>query len=129
MWIEMLMHMSGTRANGEKYPPGFTPFQVEAWEGEHLIRGGMAREVAAPRPPAPPEPVPVPAYARSQAQPASIASDPPPQDDDSQGDEPAPAPSDPKQAWVDFAVMRGMGADEASRMTKADLQSRFGGRL
>lgn len=145
MWIEMIMHMSGTRANGEKYPPGFTPFEVDDWEGEHLIRGGMAREVAAPQAsqetagdgrdwggsrspkrsvtvppaaPAPPAPVSQPsatAAGPAQEAPAPVGT--------------PPAPSDPKQAWIDYAVAQGMDADAASRMTKADLQSRYGPRL
>lgn len=40
-----------------------------------------------------------------------------------------PAPGDPKQAWVDYAVASGAGPDEAAAMTKADLMSRYGGRL
>lgn len=42
----------------------------------------------------------------------------------------APAPSATKQEWVDYAVReRGMDVHEAGAMTKADLMSRFGGRL
>lgn len=134
----MIMHMSGTRANGEKYPPGFTPFRVEDWEGEHLIRGGMARQAAppkltppaqephkaagrdwgagdAPAAPAAPDPVPGPAPAAPLA-PADPQARP-------------PAPGDPKQAWIDYAVARGMDEAKAAQMTKADLQSRFGPRL
>jgi hypothetical protein len=40
-----------------------------------------------------------------------------------------PKPADPKQAWIDYAVVQGLDADAASAMTKADLMSRFGGRL
>jgi hypothetical protein len=40
-----------------------------------------------------------------------------------------PAPSGPKQSWVDYAVSQGATADEAAAMTKADLMSRYGGRL
>lgn len=137
MWIEMVMHMSGTRANGEKYPPGFTPFLVEDWEGEHLIRGGCARQiapppgraqapVAVPAPPAPEPPVP-------QSEPSPTAAGPEPQaaepEPEPEPDARRPAPSDPKQAWVDYAVAQGLDWDTASRMTKADLQSRYGGRL
>lgn len=154
MWIEMVMHMSGTRANGEKYPPGFTPFLVEDWEGEHLIRGGCARQiapppgraqapVAVPAPPAPEPPVPqsepsptaagpvMPDVPRSE--PSLTAAGPEPQaaepEPEPEPDARRPAPSDPKQAWVDYAVAQGLDWDTASRMTKADLQSRYGGRL
>jgi hypothetical protein len=41
----------------------------------------------------------------------------------------APAPSAPKQAWIDYAVSCGASPDEAASMTKADLMSRYGGRL
>lgn len=146
MWIEMVMHMSGTRANGDKYPPGWTPFEVADWEGEHLIRGGMARQVdvpdwARPKPPAPAQPVKSVTAPKTVPDPASV---PPPAEPPAhvQVDQPGqpslagnlapvppPAPSDPKQAWVDYAVTQGMAADDASRMTKADLQSRFGPRL
>jgi len=40
-----------------------------------------------------------------------------------------PSPGASKQAWVDHAVARGASPDEANAMTKADLMSRFGGRL
>lgn len=142
MWIEMVMHMSGTRANGEKYPPGWTPFQVEDWEGEHLIRGGMAREApvpdwAVPKPPAQDGPKadkgrdwggsPAPQVPASEPSPTAAGPQP-----DPASVMPAaapPAPGDPKQAWVNYAVTQGMSADDAARMTKADLQSRFGPRL
>lgn len=42
----------------------------------------------------------------------------------------APPPSATKQEWVDYAVSkRGADVHEASAMTKADLMSRYGGRL
>lgn len=152
MWIETMMHMSGTRANGEKYPPGWTPFEVADWEGEQLIRGGMARQVAMPdwAKPRPPKQSPPPAPERVQAAPelpvprsepsltaagpltaeapaeTPVAAEPEPGQEQAG---PAPAPSDPKQAWVDYAITRGMDADAAARMTKVDLQSRFGPRL
>jgi len=120
--------MWGTRANGDRYPPGWTPFQVEDWEGEHLIRGGMAMEVEPPYV-APPPPL---------ASPAQIAVLPE-EDEEAAPDGPVenfaplppapPAPADPKQSWVDYAVSQGMDPDTAAKMTKADLQSRFGPRL
>lgn len=134
----MVMHMSGTRANGDRYPPGWTPFQVEDWEGQHLIRGGMAREVATPdwAVPVPPAPEPEPAPPAPRSEPSSTAAGPADPEPElapvvelAPPAAPPPAPSDPKQAWVDYAVTQGMDADAASRMTKADLQSRFGPRL
>ena len=40
-----------------------------------------------------------------------------------------PRPSDPKQDWVDYAAGQGLPRDKAEAMSKADLMSRFGGRL
>lgn len=136
----MVMHMSGTRANGEKYPPGWTAFEVADWEGEHLIRGGCAREVAAPapppapvppapEPPAAPEPAPAPSFASEPAPAPEPEAAPEPAPEPAGDSAPAPAPNAPKQAWVDYAISQGLDWDTASRMTKADLQSRFGPRL
>lgn len=136
MWIEMVMHMSGTRANGDKYPPGWTAFEIADWEGEHLIRGGCARQVpvpewAVPKPPAPVKSAVAPETVAPARQP-ELPQEPAPE----AGPESAPAPeagrpspADPKQAWVDYAIAQGLDWDTASRMTKADLQSRYGGRL
>jgi hypothetical protein len=41
----------------------------------------------------------------------------------------APAPAAVKQAWIDYAVSQGATPEEAAAMTKADLMSRYGGRL
>lgn len=42
----------------------------------------------------------------------------------------APGPSAPKQAWIDYAVdVHGADVHAAGSMTKADLMSRYGGRL
>jgi hypothetical protein len=140
MWIEMVMHMSGTRANGEKYPPGWTAFEVADWEGEHLIRGGMARQVPVPEWAVPKSPAPL----KSAHAPRTVMPEPEPEQEPVPPDpEPLlasvvplappaglpPAPGDPKQAWVDYAVTQGMAPEDATRMTKADLQSRFGPRL
>jgi hypothetical protein len=138
MWIELVVHMSGTRANDARYPPSSTPFRVEDWEGINLIGSGVAREVAAPAPePESRQPAAFkrPAYMPPPAQdepaepePVVAAEDPEPAEepDDDRG---RPAPGDSKQAWVDYAISKGEGWDQASRMTKADLQSKYGGRL
>lgn len=130
MWIRLTASMSGTRANGDRYPPAWVPFEVAGWEGENLVNAGIAQQVA------PPEIVPPPPL----ESPAQIATEPAPADSpayiDARADAPEPpappappAPGDPKQAWVDYAISQGLGWDEASRMTKADLQSRYGSRL
>jgi hypothetical protein len=40
-----------------------------------------------------------------------------------------PKPADPKQAWVDYAMAHGETEDEANMQTKAQLMSKYGGRL
>jgi hypothetical protein len=47
-------------------------------------------------------------------------------------DDPAllmPAPHDIKQRWIDYAVSQGEDPETARDMTKADLMSKYGGRL
>lgn len=49
---------------------------------------------------------------------------------ESPGTGPPPAPGAPKQAWIDYAVTaHGADVHAASNMTKADLMSRYGGRM
>lgn len=56
--------------------------------------------------------------------------------DDVAGEEPAadeevkkPAPYASKADWVNYAVAQGHDSDDASSLTKSELQSRYGGRL
>lgn len=63
---------------------------------------------------------------------AEVAGSPEPEPEQAaEPEQPAapPAPSAPKQSWIDYAVSQGATADEAASMTKADLMSRYGGRL
>jgi hypothetical protein len=55
--------------------------------------------------------------------PAAVQEDPP--------DAPAepPKPADPKQAWFDYAIARGLTGKKIDEVTKADLMSQYGGRL
>jgi hypothetical protein len=41
----------------------------------------------------------------------------------------SPGPSAPKAAWITYAISQGADEDTAAAMTKADLMSRYGGRL
>lgn len=41
----------------------------------------------------------------------------------------APGPAAIKQEWIDYAVSQGASPEQAAAMTKADLMSRYGGRL
>lgn len=40
-----------------------------------------------------------------------------------------PAPGSPKQAWIAYAIARGEDPGKAAAMVKADLMSKYGGRL
>lgn len=40
-----------------------------------------------------------------------------------------PGPAAVKQEWIDYAISQGADPDKAAAMTKADLMSRYGGRL
>jgi hypothetical protein len=86
-----------------------------------------------------PDPAPEPAAPEDSANShASPAADVPGAGPD-QAQEPAPAsgpspaevpgPSAPKQAWIDYAIAQGAAEGTASAMTKADLMSKYGGRL
>lgn len=52
-----------------------------------------------------------------------------PEDPALPGDAAGPTPASAKQAWIDYAVSQGADVHAVSQMTKADLMSRFGGRL
>lgn len=41
----------------------------------------------------------------------------------------SPGPSAPKAAWIAYAISQGADEDTTAAMTKADLMSRYGGRL
>ncbi len=146
MWIAMVHDMSGARYDDRMWPGAGIPIEVPDWEGEALVADHDAIEV--PPPPPPPSSAPkadwvdhavdlgVPpdeAAAMTKAEligeaqvpePVFAPGGPIPGD----GPEP-PKPADPKQAWMDYAVTQGMTEDQAGMMTKADLMSRFGGRL
>lgn len=129
MWIAMFYAMSGTRPDGSRWPAAETPFEVEDWEGDHLIRGQMAYRVT----PLAPEKKPAKAAAAAQAAPApakAVAAEPvktaEPAPEEPSG---APSPSAARQVWVDYALSQGAQLADVSTMTKADLQSKYGGRL
>jgi hypothetical protein len=121
---------------------------VPDWEADDLIRGGNAVPcaqdddepvvpdpvVSDPRPPsqieaeadAVREPE-LPARAEVRAE-ATVRSGNDDGHDETAVAE-APSPGDPKQAWIDYAVASGADVHQAGAMTKADLMSRYGGRL
>lgn len=120
--VRMLTYVSGGRHDGTSWPVAGTVLVLPEAEARDLIRAEIAVEV--PMPEKTPEPAPDPA--------------PEPASEPARGPEPGPvvapetgqpAPADPKQVWIDYAVSQGLSPDEAAAMTKADLMSRYGGRL
>jgi hypothetical protein len=91
--------------------------------GEQLAAKAAAEEEAAGDETAPTPVVPPEISAVAQVSPLARVS----------GAEPdpgiTPIPSAPKQAWIDYAIAQGATTEDASSMTKADLMSRYGGRL
>jgi hypothetical protein len=149
--VRMIVGISGYRHDDRPWPPAHTEIVVPDWEADDLIRGGNAvpceqddDEPAVPDPvvsdPRPPSQIEseaaavrepeLPARAKVRAEATVQAGDKP---EDEPGDEPevaaAPSPGDPKQAWIDYAVTQGADVHQAGAMTKADLMSRYGGRL
>lgn len=119
MWVQMLLTISGGRHDGTQWPPRGWIFEIGDAEGRDLVAGGMAVQVA---PPAPPKPV-----AKPEPAPEPVAK---PADDRPVADEmPQPSPTDPKAAWVEYAVSRGAARSEAQAQTQKQLQLAYGGRL
>lgn len=156
MWIVMTLTISGGRADGRPWPDRLgAAIDVPREEGEHLVKVGQAFEVAPPAGvqatliPAPAaDPVSEPAAtaagpvpetaAGAQAAAASAgvpaAEVPEPAAEEIPAEAPAdspelPKPADSKQAWIDYALGQGASAAAVADATKADLMSRFGGRL
>ena len=129
MRVRMAIGISGGRADDRPWPAVGHEIDVPDHEGEDLIRARHAVYVGPSEPEAftPAEPVfsqPSETGAGPVEEPASQSGPP-----DAVEAVPEPKPSDPKQAWVDYAMGQGATEDEANSMTKADLMSRYGGRL
>lgn len=140
MIIAMVTHMSGSRYDDRMWPPPGIPFEVPDEEAEGLIYWHHAVKVADSPVPVPehvsvPAPVSLPAETAAGPVPAEtepvrvpdaeMVPDPEPEEAPE-----APKPADPKADWVEYAVKaRGADPDVAFRMTKADLMSRYGGRM
>jgi len=151
--VRMLVGVSGYRHDDRKWPPAGETIDVPGWEADDLIRGGNA--IAVPAGSAPdPEPGVTESRPPSQIEGEALAAeaeagaaqadsedgtgagdssgsgDEDPDDGKPEGRPSAPAPSAPKQDWIDFAVqVHGADVHAATGMTKADLMSRYGGRL
>jgi hypothetical protein len=137
-WIRLRETLSGGRADGRPWPVAGEVIDVPAWEYDHCIAAGWA-EHADP-------PISTPEKAKDPGPEKAKASEMPPEEISEWGPEHGavqekkvpeqeeavsepPRPSDPKQDWVDYAADRGLPRDKAEAMSKADLMSRFGGRL
>jgi len=133
MLIRMVTGIPGSYDNGQPWPPAGGVIDVPYEVGRDLILGGHAEDAVTPPPaPAPPPPlVPAPPpVAMMVSQPAATAAGPLPPPPPPEPEPPAaPGPADPKAEWIDYAVSRGADPDMAGRMTKADLMSKYGGRL
>jgi hypothetical protein len=157
--VRMVVGISGERHDGRRWPLAGTVITVPDWEAEDLIRGQNAVDAGQDDDePAVPPPVPAQARPESQVEGERLAAQAaaehaawqetlpspvaPPEVSAVAEISPvarvsaaepdtgiAPPPSAPKQAWIDFAVSQGATADQAGSMTKADLMSRYGGRL
>jgi hypothetical protein len=149
-WIRLRETLSGGRADGRPWPVAGEVIDVPDWEYDHCIAAGWAEHADPPAPPkaakAPkkePEPEKKPAKAHEPEKAEAHEPEKPAggrvglyEGDQvvlEKAPEPEPAepprPSDPKPDWVDYAVDRGLARDKAEAMSKADLMSRYGGRL
>lgn len=148
--IRMLIGVSGSRHDGRPWPAASGEIDVPGWEAEDLIRAQIAVDAGqADDEPVVPDPVPGESRPPSQIEGEELAAAqykpepvaPPevsavaevsPVAEVATGPEDpatAPAPNAPKQAWIDYAVSQGADVHAAGNMTKADLMSRYGGRL
>lgn len=133
--IRMRSFLPGMYREGSPWPPAGGEIDVLPEHAADLIAGGHAEN---PYPP-PPEPAAVipeavaavrdgPAAEPPVTEPAAEVPPDPPADE-----VPVPAPADPKTAWIAYAVSRARTPEEADAarniLTKADLMSRYGGRL
>ena len=116
--VQMLVTISGGHASGAPWVQAGEVMELDDWEAEHLVAGGMARPVAEAPPDPEPEPEPEPPVEPSPEEPA------PP------GDAPTEPPKaiQPKADWVAWAMVQGLTYDEANTLTKAQLMEYYGGR-
>jgi len=135
-WIRLRETLSGGRADGRPWPVAGEVVDVPDWEYDHCIAAGWAEHAD---PPAPPKAARArePEEAPEPEKPAEVSREPESGDGSSLFEQTGgtitnpepPRPSDPKPDWVDYAADRGLARDKAEAMSKADLMSRYGGRL
>jgi hypothetical protein len=118
--------LAGTAPRASAEPEAnAAPASTEPGAGAAAPSGGGNQQL----PGQPPEPEPEPA-------PEPVLPPPPERDPEPEPEPPVPdpaplppQPADLKQAWIDWAITQGADPDKAAAMTKADLMSRYGGRL
>ena len=120
-WVRMRHYISGGRPDGSQWPGDGGLLECSEDEARDLIRAQMADHAEAPQPAAKPA-------VREPVKSVTVAA-PPEEQPDALEEASVPASSDPKTAWIEYAVSQGADEAEAARMSKADLQSRYGGRL
>jgi len=134
--MQMTATISGTRGNGEAWPPAGSPLVVDDWEADHLMAGDLARPwpgAPEPEPETEPEAAPPQDYFRPIGAP-DPATEPAPEPVPEAGIPPeaadggAPKPVQPKADWVAWAVAHGASEQEANEATKAQLMELYGDR-
>jgi hypothetical protein len=137
----MLVSLSGGGPDNRDWRdfPAGAELDVADWEADDLLRIGLAVAAAAAPPapsltapdPEPPPPEPPPAEPDTGISPVAAVSPVAQAAVTSAGAVAAgpPAPHENKQAWIDWAVTQGLARESAETWTKADLISRYGGRL
>jgi hypothetical protein len=159
VWIKLISQRNGSRYDNREWPTPGEPFSVPEWEGEALTRikeavytsdeeaanlsqpkvdsevvpldepiereyhGGQP--VSSPKVSADVEPV----VEENVEEPTEEVVAEEDTADEAVEEVTKPAPYASKADWVTYAVSQGHDADDASSLTKADLQSRYGGRL
>jgi len=115
--VQMLETISGSHASGQPWPVAGEIAELDDWEAEHVIRGGMARPVDAPVEPE------VPAG-------PEVPEEPLPEEPAPSGEIPVAPPKaiQPKADWVAWAVVNGLPEDDANALTKAELMEQYGAR-
>jgi hypothetical protein len=158
VWIKLIGQRTGSRYDGRDWPAPGVPFEVPEWEGTALTKIKDAiytsdeevADISQPKvdsdvvPLEEPvereyhggEPVSSPKVDEEVApveENLEVAEEPTEEvavEEDTAEEAPKPpAPYASKADWVNYAVNQGHNADDASSLTKSDLQSRYGGRL
>ena len=143
--VQMLVHITGGRADGSVWPQvgHDKPLKISQAEAEDLYRAQLAR----PWPGGDADEQTAEAAATAQTEALVEASEPPPQwppaepgrmgvsqPDPEPEQEPeqeagaAPRPAAPKADWVDWAVSQGATEENANASTKQQLMEQYGAR-